>query len=225
MRGFRVYRMGRVVYKQALETQLKLLEMRSRDEIEDVLILLEHPHTFTMGKSGRLENIYINRDELERRGIHFEVISRGGDITYHGPGQVVGYPIIDLKRRGSDLHAYLRMVEEMLILSLRDFGIDAARLQGLTGVWVQGEKIASIGVGVKRWVTYHGFALNVNTDLSYFELMNPCGLTGVKMTSMERVLSAEGGIDMPEVEESLVGAFAEVFGDEPLDTVFESNYL
>ncbi len=221
MDGFRAFRLGNVEYRKALTAQLRFLEMRRRGEIEDVLLLLEHPPTFTMGKAGRMENVRIDRAELRSRGIHFEVISRGGDITYHGPGQIVGYPIIDLKRFGPDVRGYLRRIEDMLMLSLKDFGIRSHRVEELIGVWVEGEKIASIGVGIKRWITYHGFALNVNTDLSYFELINPCGLNSVKMTSMERVLGAKDGIDMSTVEESLIGAFGKVFGRKLISVSYQ----
>jgi lipoate-protein ligase B len=139
------------------------------------------------------------------------VISRGGDITYHGPGQLVGYPIMDLNGMGRDVHKYLRNLEETIIVSLRDFGIRGRRIKGITGVWAKWHKIASIGVGVRRWVTYHGFALNVNTDLSYFDMIVPCGIENVKMTSIQRWLAKNEEIDMPEAEENIIKAFSQVF--------------
>jgi lipoate-protein ligase B len=211
MNTFKVYKLGKVPYRKALEIQLKLLEMRVNGEIGDTLLLLEHPPTFTIGRRGNMGNLLAAKNYLSKAGIHFEVISRGGDITYHGPGQLVGYPIMDLNGMGRDVHKYLRNLEETIIVSLRDFGIRGRRIKGITGVWAKWHKIASIGVGVKRWVTYHGFALNVNTDLSYFDMIVPCGIENVKMTSIQRWLGKKEYIDMPEAEDSIVKAFSQVF--------------
>lgn len=211
MNTFKVYKLGKVPYRKALEIQLKLLEMRTNGEIGDTLLLLEHPPTFTIGRRGNMGNLLAAKNYLSKAGIHFEVISRGGDITYHGPGQLVGYPIMDLNSMGRDVHKYLRNLEETIILSLADFGIRGRRIKGITGVWAKWHKIASIGVGVKRWVTYHGFALNVNTDLSYFDMIVPCGIENVKMTSIQRWLGKKEYIDMPEAEDSILKAFSQVF--------------
>jgi lipoyl(octanoyl) transferase len=226
MDGFRVYRLGMVDYQEALNLQLSLIEKRRNEKTDDVLLLLEHPPTFTMGRSGKTEHLLLNQEELKKRGIHFEVISRGGDITYHGPGQLVGYPILDLNKFNRDVHQYLRNIEEMIIRSLCDFEIKAERIKELTGVWVWGslntlpldsyprsgrEKIASIGVGIKNWITYHGFALNVNTDLSYFGMMIPCGISGVKMTSIKKFLGMSKDIEMSDVETSIINSFSKVF--------------
>ena len=211
MDGFKVYRLGIIDYQNALKLQLSLLEKRMKEEIEDVLVLLQHPPTFTMGRSGKTEHLLSNIEELKKRGIHFEEISRGGDITYHGPGQLVGYPIIDLNKFNRDIHQYLRNIEEMLILALNDCNIKAQRREGLTGVWVNDEKVASIGVGVKRWITYHGFALNVNTDLSYFDMIIPCGIQGAKITSMKIILGDIEDINLIKVESSIINAFSKVF--------------
>ena len=211
MNTFKVYKLGKVPYRKALEIQLKLLEMRMNGEIGDTLLLLEHPPTFTIGRRGNMGNLLAAKNYLSKAGIHFEVISRGGDITYHGPGQLVGYPIMDLNGMGRDVHKYLRNLEETIIVSLRDFGIRGRRIKGITGVWTKWHKIASIGVGVRRWVTYHGFALNVNTDLSYFDMIVPCGIENVKMTSIQRWLAKNEEIDMPEAEESIIKAFSQVF--------------
>jgi lipoate-protein ligase B len=211
MNTFKVYKLGKVPYRKALEIQLKLLEMRTNGEIGDTLLLLEHPPTFTIGRRGNMGNLLAAKNYLSKAGIHFEVISRGGDITYHGPGQLVGYPIMDLNGMGRDVHKYLRNLEETIIVSLGDFGIRGRRIKGITGVWTKWHKIASIGVGVKRWVTYHGFALNVNTDLSYFDMIVPCGIENVKMTSIQRWLGKKEYIDMPEAEDSIVKAFSQVF--------------
>ena len=211
MNTFKVYKLGKVPYRKALEIQLKLLEMRVNGEIGDTLLLLEHPPTFTIGRRGNMGNLLAAKNYLSKAGIHFEVISRGGDITYHGPGQLVGYPIMDLNGMGRDVHKYLRNLEETIIVSLGDFGIRGRRIKGITGVWTKWHKIASIGVGVRRWVTYHGFALNVNTDLSYFDMIVPCGIENVKMTSIQRWLAKNEEIDMPEAEESIIKAFSQVF--------------
>lgn len=225
MDGFRAYRLGTVDYQKALDLQLSLINKRRNEEIEDVLLLLEHPPTFTMGRSGKTEHLLKSQEELKRDGIHFEVISRGGDITYHGPGQLVGYPILDLNKFNRDVHQHLRNIEEMIIRALYDFEIEAERIKGFTGVWVggalkplpldsyprpRGGKIASIGVGIKNWVTYHGFALNVTTDLSYFDMMIPCGIPGVRMTSMKELLG-NNNIGMSDVEASIINAFSNVF--------------
>ncbi|MCI0480941.1 MAG: lipoyl(octanoyl) transferase LipB [Candidatus Dadabacteria bacterium] len=211
MNTFKVYKLGKVPYRKALEIQLKLLEMRTNGEIGDTLLLLEHPPTFTIGRRGNMGNLLAAKNYLSKAGIHFEVISRGGDITYHGPGQLVGYPIMDLNGMGRDVHKYLRNLEETIIVSLGDFGIRGRRIKGITGVWTKWHKIASIGVGVRRWVTYHGFALNVNTDLSYFDMIVPCGIENVKMTSIQRWLAKQEEIDMPEAEDSIIKAFSQVF--------------
>jgi lipoate-protein ligase B len=211
MNTFKIYKLGKVPYRKALEIQLMLHEMRTNGEIGDTLLLLEHPPTFTIGRRGNMGNLLAAENYLSKAGIHFEVISRGGDITYHGPGQLVGYPIMDLNGMGRDVHKYLRNLEETIIVSLADFGIRGRRIKGITGVWTKWHKIASIGVGVRRWVTYHGFALNVNTDLSYFEMIVPCGIENVKMTSIQRWLGKKEYIDMPEAEDSIIKAFSQVF--------------
>ncbi|MGH7800563.1 MAG: lipoyl(octanoyl) transferase LipB [Thermodesulfobacteriota bacterium] len=211
MEGFKVYKLGIIDYQNALKLQLSLLEKRMKEEIEDVLLLLQHPPTFTMGRSGKTEHLLSNIKELKKRGIHFEEISRGGDITYHGPGQLVGYPIIDLNNFRCDINSYLRNLEEMIICALCHFDIEAKRINGFTGVWVNDEKVASIGIGIKRWVSYHGFALNVNTDLSYFDMIIPCGIPGVKMTSMKKILAKKENLDMAEVESNIINAFSKVF--------------
>jgi len=211
MDDFKAYKLGIVPYQKALELQLSLLEKRKKGDIEDTLLLVEHPPTFTTGRGGKSEHLLKSREELKKKGIHFEVISRGGDITFHGPGQLVGYPILNLKKHNNDVHKYLRNLEEVIILALSDFGIKGERLKGITGVWVKGEKITSIGVGIKKWITYHGFALNVNTDLSYFDMIVPCGIQGVKITSLKKLSGNEQDIDMSKAEESIINAFSEVF--------------
>ncbi len=202
-------RPGRLPYAEAVALQESFLARR-RDGEEDFLILLEHPAVITLGRRGRTEHLLASEAELARRGIALAESGRGGDVTFHGPGQLVGYPIVDLNRLGRDLHAYLRRLEEVLLLTLRAFGVAGERLPGKTGVWVQGAKIASIGVGVRRWIAWHGFALNVSTDLSGFGAIVPCGLPDVSMTTLERVVGR--AVPLKEVEERTVAAFCDVFG-------------
>jgi lipoyl(octanoyl) transferase len=174
-----------------------------------VLLLLEHPPVITMGRSAKEQNVLASAALLEARGVERFEVERGGDVTFHGPGQLVGYPIIDLKRHKRDLHWYLRQVEEALIQALAMLGIPAERNAGYTGVWTKGRKIASIGVHARDWVTWHGFALNVSTDLSYFDLLVPCGIQAVTMTSVERELAAT--VTIAQVSDVVESAFASVF--------------
>ena len=184
-----VDRLGLVSYSEALELQRRVARARISGEIsEDVLLLVEHPPVVTLGRSAKDAHLLASGEMLTARGIELFEVERGGDVTFHGPGQLVGYPIIDLKRHRKDLHWYLRQVEQALIDALAEIGISADRNPGLTGVWTGGRKIASIGVHARDWVTWHGFALNVTTDLSYFDLMVPCGIQAVTMTSVEREL-------------------------------------
>jgi lipoyl(octanoyl) transferase len=182
--------LGTQRYAEALELQRGLALERVAGALEqDVLLLVEHPPVITLGRSARDPNHRLFTPEsLAARGVELFEVERGGDVTFHGPGQLVGYPIIDLKRHKQDLHWYLRQLEEVLIRALASFGITGGRSPGQTGVWTAGRKIASIGVHAKQWVTWHGFALNVTTDLSYFDLMVPCGISGVQMTSVEQEL-------------------------------------
>lgn len=177
--------LGAQEYRAALDLQLRLVDRRARGEVPDTLLLLTHPHVYTFGRAGKGENLLVSPEALEREGISVERVGRGGDVTYHGPGQLVGYPIVLLGK--PDVHRYVRTLEAVLIEALEGFGIEAGRIAGLTGVWAGGRKIASIGVGIRRWVTYHGFALNVNTDLSYFSRIHLCGLKGRAATSMAAI--------------------------------------
>lgn len=179
------------------------------------LLLVEHPPVYTIGKSGKMEHVLINEEERANRGIQFFQTNRGGDITFHGPDQVVGYPILDLENFYTDIGRYLRSLEEVVILTLKEYGIDAGRSTGETGVWIdalhkgQERKICAMGVRCSRWITMHGFALNVNTDLGYFNHIIPCGIQNKKVTSIKEELGQEVSID--EVKEKLVNAFVEVF--------------
>jgi lipoate-protein ligase B len=182
-----VVRLGRMGYEECLELQREVARQRISGEIpQDVLLLVEHPPVVTLGRSSKQKNLISSPAFLASRGVELFEVERGGDVTFHGPGQLVGYPIIDLKRHKLDLHWYLRAVEEGLIRTLSRYGISSERNTGYTGVWTQGRKIASIGVHARDWVTWHGFALNVTTDLSYFDLIVPCGIVGVEMTSIEK---------------------------------------
>ncbi|MDW7645016.1 MAG: lipoyl(octanoyl) transferase LipB [Desulfuromonadales bacterium] len=208
MRRFCTLRPGRVSYRQGLAIQEQLLLAR-REGREDILLLLEHPPVITLGRRGQDAHLLTVRAELERMGLEVIHTGRGGDVTYHGPGQVIGYPIVDLQPLNRDLHLYLRHLEEVLIGTLASFRIAGRRLEGKTGVWVGEKKIASIGVGVRQWVTWHGFALNVSDQTAGFAHIVPCGLTGVAMTSMEELLGHR--ITLTEVEEQLISSFASVF--------------
>jgi len=169
--------LGRVRYADAFALQHQLVERRKLGKISDQLLIVEHPHVVTMGRNGHDENLLAQPELLERAGVEFHRTDRGGDVTYHGPGQIVGYPIVDLREWKRDVVAYVRALEQVLIDALAEFGIAASREAGATGVWTEQGKIAAIGVHISRWVTSHGFALNVTTDLSYFRYIIPCGLT------------------------------------------------
>ena len=196
-------------YHKAWELQRRLHGQRVEGTISDTLLLLEHPPTITVGKSGNLDNVLISRWRLARQGISLFFIDRGGDVTYHGPGQLVGYPIIDLKERGKDLHRYVRNLEEVIIRTLKYFSIAAERDESHPGVWVDGEEIAAIGLNVRRWVSMHGFALNISPNLDHFSFINPCGFSDRKATSMSKILGFE--MPMGQVKERLTFHFGKVF--------------
>jgi len=201
---------GMVDYQEALLMQERVAEARREGTFgEDVLFLLEHPPTITIGRQGTTGELLAGAATLEKMNVRVYHIGRGGRLTYHGPGQLVGYPIIDLRRHGRDLHRYLRRLEETIIRSLRSFGIEGGRKEGLTGVWIGENKVASIGIQVKRWITMHGFALNVSVDMRHFQLLQPCGFSADVMTSMQE-LAAEP-VDMKTVLGSVQEAFADVF--------------
>lgn len=178
--------LGRAGYAEALAIQKELVEQRKRGLIPDQLLIVEHPHVITLGRNGHRENLLASEEALRQAGIEFYASDRGGDITYHGPGQIVGYPIFDLREWKRDVVAYVRAIESVIIDALAEFDIQAGRVEGCTGVWVDGKKVAAIGVHISRWVTSHGFALNHRTDLSYFQYIVPCGLTK-PVTSMEEL--------------------------------------
>jgi lipoyl(octanoyl) transferase len=175
----------------------------------DVLLFVEHPHVYTLGKSGDSSHLLKGISELARRNAEYIEIDRGGDITYHGPGQIVCYPILDLDRHFTDIHKYMRCLEEVVIRTCFDYNIKAGRIKGLTGVWAGDDKICAQGVRCSRWVTMHGFALNVNTDLSYFDVIVPCGIKDKGVTSLKKILSCQ--IDEEEVKDHLINHFEDVF--------------
>ncbi|MBK6749499.1 MAG: lipoyl(octanoyl) transferase LipB [Pyrinomonadaceae bacterium] len=207
-RCLEVRRLGRVGYANSLELQKELETDVIARRDQDYLLLLEHPHTFTLGRRSKNDGVLATADMLRKLGVEVHEINRGGRVTYHGIGQIVGYPIISLSPDREDVHKYVRDLEEVLIRTMADFGIDAFRIEGLTGVHTIDGKVAAIGVHIKRWVTTHGFALNVNTDLSYYNWIIAC--EGEPVTSMDKLLGRE--VDMSEVEDKLVENFAAVFG-------------
>jgi lipoyl(octanoyl) transferase len=203
--------MGRVPYAEALTLQRSLVEARRAGSIGDTLLLVEHPHVLTLGVrgDGGRGHILAGPDVLAAHGIDIHETGRGGDITYHGPGQLVGYPIIDLNPGRRDVHRYVRDLETVLIRTAADYGIQAGRIEGLTGVWVGDDKLAAIGVRIARWVTSHGFALNVSTNLDHFKLIVPCGIADRGVTSLERLLGRV--LEMAEVENRIIEHFCNVF--------------
>jgi lipoyl(octanoyl) transferase len=206
-----VRRLGSVAYERGVELQDRLVAARRAGQIPDQLLLLEHPHVITLGSSSNPRHVLL--DDAERRllGLSLHRSGRGGDVTYHGPGQLVGYPILDLKPDRKDVHRYIRDLEDALIRALATFGVDASRVPALTGVWVGGDKVAAIGVRVSSgWITSHGFALNVNTDLAFFDAIIPCGIRGHGVTSLARLLGE--AVDVREVEVRVVEALCGVFG-------------
>jgi lipoyl(octanoyl) transferase len=204
--------LGPVAYADGLRMQERAVERLRSGEGAEQFLLVEHPHVFTLGRGADGRNILADPVQLQAHSIEVHETGRGGDVTYHGPGQIVGYPIINLKPDRCDVHRYVRDLEESLIRSIADFGITGTRISGLSGVWVGDEKIAAIGVRIARWITSHGFALNVNTDLDYFRMIVPCGITDKGVTSISRLLGRT--VDMQEVVESVTRHFAQVFGRE-----------
>jgi lipoyl(octanoyl) transferase len=215
MRKCEIRELGRMGYREAFDLQRRLVEERKAGLIPDQLLLVEHPHVITLGRNGHMANLLAGEDVLRRAGVQFEHTDRGGDITYHGPGQIVGYPIFDLREWKRDVVAYVRAIEQALIDALSEFGISAGRVDKCTGVWVDGKKIAAIGVHIGRWVTSHGFALNHSTDLSFFQYIVPCGLTK-PVTSMEALGVKNSRQD---VEAAIAGCFARVFEFDIMEPV------
>ena len=234
MRRLLVCDLGVVPYAEALELQRAVARARiSRAFSDDLLLLVEHPPVITTGRSSKREHLLASAERLASRGVELHDVERGGDVTFHGPGQLVGYPVIDLKQHKQDLHWYLRQVEEALIRALAVFHLHGERSAGFTGVWTGGRKIASIGVHARDWVVWHGFALNISTDLSWFDLIVPCGIDQVQMTSiadeLRRADTADKSMELLDarVRSAVVAAFESVFGLEafPIDTAAIQSVL
>lgn len=211
-----------LLFKKIVDLKVKNRREQTAFSTPNHLLFVSHPHVYTLGKSGDLSNLLISNQELDAKGVHFYKINRGGDITYHGPGQIVGYPILDLENFFTDIHKYLRLLEETIILTLADYGITATRSKGQTGVWLEAgtplaRKICALGVRTSRWVTMHGFALNVNTNLGYFDHIIPCGIRGKAVTSMQAELKLKR-LDEAEVKEKLVKHFLCLFEAHKIST-------
>ena len=211
VRKLDVRRLGLIGYDEALALQRELVEERRANRVPDLLLLLEHPPVITLGARSEIArtNVVASSERLADLGVTIHETGRGGDVTYHGPGQIVGYPILDLRPDRCDVHKYVRDLEEVMIRTCADYGIVAGRISGLTGTWVGAEKIGAIGIRISRWITSHGFAFNVRTDLDQFKLIVPCGITDRGVTSLEKVTGRS--LPMREVEDVITRSFAEVF--------------
>jgi lipoyl(octanoyl) transferase len=229
MKTCRIIDLGTIAYGQAVELQQRLVAARKNGTVPDLLLFCEHPHVITLGRNGKRENLHVSEDFLRQNGVEFHHTNRGGDITYHGPGQIVGYPILDLHGIRRDVVWYVRQLEQSMIEATSGFGIRAFRVPGCTGVWVNGnaggdtgsarnEKLASIGVHISRWVTSHGFAYNVSTDLRFFDLITPCGIGGCRATSLEKLLGTS--VSRADAVARLSRGFGDTFG---LDLVPAEN--
>jgi lipoate-protein ligase B len=211
-----VVNLGLMPYDPACALQTQIVEARKAGAIPDVLLLCEHPHVITLGRNGKREHLHAGGRLLAQMNVTFHAADRGGDITYHGPGQIVGYPILDLAQHRRDVRWYVNQLEEVMIRASADFGVNARRVADRHGIWVDApsgeEKVAALGIRLSRWVTSHGFAYNVTTDLRYFDLIVPCGIAGKRATSLERVL--DRAVKSEEVRPKLVSHFADVFGCE-----------
>jgi lipoic acid synthetase len=215
--------LGLMEYGEAWRLQRRLHRQRIEGKISDVLLLLEHPPTITIGRSGTLDNVLVSKERLAEEGISLFFIDRGGDVTYHGPGQIVGYPVLDLREKGRDIYQYVHNLEEVILRTLGDFSIDANRDNLHPGVWVNGDEIAAIGLSVKKWVSMHGFALNINTDLKYFSFIHPCGFSDRGATSMSKILGRN--IPIEGVTKRLIYNFYDVFNAQHISTLTYSYWL
>jgi len=216
-KGCRVFNLDTVDFAEASHLQSELIELRLAGRIPDVILFLQHPPVLTIGAFGGEQNVIISQDVLKREGISIAHTDRGGDITYHGPGQLVGYPILDLKARGRDVHQYVHDLEEVVIRTLGDYSISGHRDPDYPGIWVGQEKICAMGIRVAHWVTKHGFALNINNDLTPFSYINPCGITGRGVTSMKQLLGRELEID--DVTNGIIRRFSAIFGMKVFEAI------
>ena len=216
MRTLEVRRLGVVTYAAAADMQRALVEERQAERVPDLLLLLQHPHVITLGvkRDAARSHLVAAPELLRERGVELHESGRGGDITYHGPGQLVGYPILDLRPDRCDVHRYVRDLEEVMMRVASDFGVPAARIPGLTGTWVGADKLGAIGVRIARWTTSHGFAFNVMTDLDFFNLIVPCGITSGGVTSLARLLGRP--VRMDDVEQAVIHRFCDVFDCQPV---------
>jgi lipoyl(octanoyl) transferase len=212
MKSLIVVNIGRTKYADAWELQRRVFSARLEQRISDVLLLTEHHPVYTLGKAADDNHLLAKNEELTAQGVDVFWIDRGGDITYHGPGQIVGYPILDLNQHYNDIHRYLRDLEEVMIRALSEYGVEGTRDKEFTGVWVKNEKIAAIGVKVSKWITMHGFALNINTELSYFDRIIPCGIFHKGVTSLQQILNKE--IELTEIHSHLINHFSLLFNME-----------
>uniref|UniRef100_A0A7V1EI18 Octanoyltransferase n=1 Tax=candidate division WOR-3 bacterium TaxID=2052148 RepID=A0A7V1EI18_UNCW3 len=210
MGDLKILNLGLRNYKEVWDLQKELHSKRVAEEIPDTLILVEHNPVVTLGKSGKDENIKVSSKFLQEKGIELYHIERGGDVTFHGPGQLVGYPVFNIKKGLAGIKPFIEKIEDAIISTLGDFKISAEKKEKMIGVWVGEKKICSIGVAIKRWVSFHGFALNVNNDLKYFDLINPCGFKDIKMTSMQEILNYM--VEMARVKKAVIKNFAVIFG-------------
>jgi lipoyl(octanoyl) transferase len=214
MRELTISRLGLVSYAEALALQERLVAERKAGHIPDTLLLLQHPHVITVGvRTGGASHILASADQLAASGVEVFDTGRGGDVTYHGPGQIVAYPILDLRPDRQDVHRYVRDLEDVMIRTCGEFGVDAGRVAGLTGAWVRGNKIGAIGVRISHWITSHGFAFNVNTDLEFFRLIVPCGIADRGVTSLSKLTATRPSL--PHVEDVVVRHFLDVFARQP----------
>jgi len=215
--------LGLIDYQSAWDLQKEIFDKRIDDKTDDTFFLLEHSHTYTLGKVAHIENLLMNDSQLKELGISVYEIDRGGDITYHGPGQIVGYPIINLKNWKEDTHEYLRSLEQVIINVCKEYGLETGRKTNYTGVWIGERKIAAIGIKISRWVTMHGFAFNINTDLNFFNGIIPCGIKEKEVTSLSKELGNE--ISIQEVKEKLVNQFKIIFGYDDYQVIEREFYI
>lgn len=211
---FNVVDLGQKDYKEVWDIQKVIHEKRVQNKLCNTLLLVEHPPVITMGKSGKNTNLLLSPQVLEQKGIAYYEIERGGDVTFHGPGQLVGYPIFNVKEGFAGIKPFVNKMEDAIIQTLAKFGISGEKREKMIGIWAEGRKICSVGIAVKRWVSFHGFALNVNTNLEHFNLIIPCGLKNVTMTSMQVILG--NTVDLEEVKKSIIESFHVVLQDAPL---------